>query len=222
MTEMATGLVSGQGFAAVLGSRGRRIASEKIANNTTVSALGLPAPTATGTATQLKVAQGEFTNYAAASGASCGLSYNVDLQTVTLPLFHSCIYTPGALTNARLWIGLFLADPATSDDPGTHLAGFRYSNGVDTNWMACTKDNVTLNAQSTGIAVAAATRYDLGISVATTGRILFYVNNVALVVSTSNLPGSTQNLDIYNRGRDKGAAAPVVSIAWAITNVAWT
>lgn len=221
MTEQSTGLISGVGVSASIGARGRRLCSQKISAATTISALGLPAPTATGTATQLKDATGEYTNYAAASGASCGLSYNSDVQTVTLPLLHACIKTPADLTNLRAWIGLFLADPATSDDPATHLAGFRFSAGVDTNWMGCTKDNVTLNAQSTGVAVAADTRYDLSITVDTASRIVFYVNGVPRVVSTTQLPSTTQNLDIYIRGRDKGAAVPVVSLRWCVTNLAF-
>lgn len=221
MTELSTGLVSDVGISAILGSRGRRLASQRISNNTTIAAMGLPAPTATGTAGSIKEAAGEFTSYTAASGGSCGLSYNSDVHTVTLPLFHARVRTPADLTNLRFWVGLFLNDPATSDDPATHLAGFRYSQGVDTNWMGCTKDNVTLNAQSTGVAVAAATRYDLAICVETTSRIVFCVNGVPRVVSTTQLPGSAQNLDLYVRGRDKGAAAPAVLIAWCVTNLAF-
>lgn len=221
MTERAVGLVSGVGLSAVLGARGRRLASQKIANATTISALGLPAPTATGTATTVKDATGEYTNYAAASAASCGLSYNVDFQPVTMPAVHACIKTPADLTNLRAWIGLFLADPATSDDPATHLAGFRYSQSVDTNWRCCTKDAVTLSNADSGVAVAADTRYDLTVSIES-ARVVFYINGRPVAERTANLPGSTQNLDIYIRGRDKGAASPVVSLRWCITNGAYS
>lgn len=222
MSESPIGIASGVGLIGGGGAYGRQIFSEKNANLTTFFNGGMGAATAAGTAGQSKTAQGEFVTYDAAAGGSCGVVWSAnDIQTVTRPRFHArVLMPPAALTNLRLWVGLFSADPATADNPAGHLAGFRYSAGVDTFFMACTKDNVTLNAQATTVSPVVATGFDFSIA-CESATITFSINGVAVMQSSANLPGSTTALDSYCRGRDKGAAAPVVQIGVCLGDIQW-
>lgn len=199
--------------------------NEQITNNTTIASHGFPAPTVAGTPSVVKDSTGERISYASAAGGSCGWFTNIDAQPRMPYIWAGTIWTPSDLTNLRAWCGLFLADPATSDDPATHLAGVRYSQGVDTTWKFCTKDGSTLDTVDSGITVAVDTRYEVLVDttqLSISGYLALCVlgpSSYKIVQMNGNLPGNTQNLDSYLRGRDKGGAG--VSLGMSKVQVCW-
>jgi hypothetical protein len=95
------------------------------------------------------------------------------------------------LTSVRFWAGLLSASPIASDDPGGHIAAFRFSTGAsDTNFMACVKDNSTLNPVSTGITPAANTIYLFRIEW-DGSEARFYINGSLVHTHTTNLPAAS-------------------------------
>ncbi|MEP0814526.1 MAG: hypothetical protein HRF49_07670 [bacterium] len=124
-----------------------------------------------------------------------------------LPEFVALIRTGSDITNVRFWIGLFSGVP-NADDPSLHLAAFRFSTGVpDTNWQACTKDGTTLQANDTGVTVAADTAYVLRLEYDGT-NFYFWVNDAALTIESSNLPGTTTGLYVGVYIENLEAAGP--------------
>ncbi len=117
------------------------------------------------------------------------------MQRQMKPFLRMRIKTNSALTSWRCWIGFFSGSPAASNDPaGLHLMAFRFVQGVDTNWMCCTKDGATLNPQDSGITVAVSTIYDLQMVTNSSGNIEFYINGVLVKTLTTNLPTTTQTM----------------------------
>lgn len=97
--------------------------------------------------------------------------------------------TFSTISSMRFWCGLFSAAPEASDDPSAHLAAFRYStNASDTDWMCCVKDGTTLNAQSSGVSVAADTMYLFRVET-DSSEVRFYINGSLVYTHSSNLPG---------------------------------
>ncbi len=105
-----------------------------------------------------------------------------------LHAFRGKTYTD--VSSMRAWIGFTDTAPQSSDDPASaHLAMFRYSTGAsDGDWMACVKDGSTLNAQSTGVAVATDTMYLFRIET-DDSEVRFYIDGSLVYTHTSNLPG---------------------------------
>ncbi len=113
------------------------------------------------------------------------------------PEFVARIKTGASVADVRIWIGLFSGDPMGGSSPAVHLAAFRFDTGAgDSNWTACTKDGSTLQTNDTGVAVAADTAYDLRIEYDGT-NFYFWVNDAALILEASNLPGATTGLYVY-------------------------
>ncbi len=117
------------------------------------------------------------------------------MQRQFKPYFRMRIKTPASLTSIRGWFGFFSGSPAASNDPaGLHLMAFRYAQGVDTNFMCCTKDGSTINAVSSGVLVAANTIYTLEMITNAAGNIEFYINGTLVYTSSSNLPTSSTTM----------------------------
>lgn len=186
----------------------RRAWTQQIANKTTLASHGVAAPTATGTASVFNDTTGQYIDYANAASSNGGLTWNINIQPQTKPIFAAIMKT-NTITSVRYWVGLSVGDPRASDDPSTHLAAFRFSTGAsDSNWRCCTKDGTTLNNQDSGVAVAADTRYELVVDCSeyNAGTIWFMINGTVVKSSVANLPGSTQSLDPYVSSRDLAAA----------------
>lgn len=103
------------------------------------------------------------------------------------------------ISSTRAWFGFTDTSPLSTDDPASaHLAAFRYSTVAgDSNWMACVKDGSTLNAQSTGVAVAIDTMYLFRVET-DASEIRFYINGTLVYTHTSNLPGLDQSMGYFN------------------------
>lgn len=119
-------------------------------------------------------------------------------RTIIDPVFECRIKTgagteldPGRdLTSIRIWVGIASSVPlAGTDNPTGHYAMFRYSGGVDTTWVATTKDNVTQNVVALSDTITRNTEYLLRIRFTGDGTTaLFSVNDGAETALTVNLP----------------------------------
>lgn len=116
------------------------------------------------------------------------------------PIFTTMIEIPTALTNRRIWCGLFASTPAASDDPAINHLSFRYSTGTsDTVWQCCANDGSgggTITASP--VTVAADTRYVLMIDATSAASIKFYINWRLVATITTNLPAVTADLGMAN------------------------
>ena len=101
-----------------------------------------------------------------------------------------------AITTSRIWIGLSSGNLRGADTPTQHLAAFRYSTGVpDTNWQACTNDNVGApTCTDTGIPAFANNVRTFRIDL-TASSARFYMSGSLVATRTTDLPGSTTILD---------------------------
>jgi hypothetical protein len=112
-----------------------------------------------------------------------------------------------ASTGSRIFVGLTngtMAASVASDDPAGHFAGFfrRSVNGasIDTHWQFATKDNVTIDVNSTGLTFSAEKVYDFYIFCAPQGtEISWRIDNVtdgtmAEGSTTTRLPDNTTNM----------------------------
>jgi hypothetical protein len=137
------------------------------------------------------------------SNDACGFFYSARLA------FPDSDYngTTGA-TGSRIFVGLTnqtMANSVASDDPAGHFCGFfrRHvgSGAQDANWLFATKNNVTLNPVSTGLAFAPEKVYDFYIFCAPAGTEIFWrIDNITDQTSES---GSTTaflpDVSIYMR-----------------------
>lgn len=117
------------------------------------------------------------------------------------PIMRLYFRTGNDVSNLRFWMGVFSTLPTTTDDPVGHVAGVRFSNASggagDTVFRFITKDNTTLNNQSSTITPQALTAYFLEIDMTQSSAITFRMSDgttrVELVLS-SNLPSATADL----------------------------
>ncbi len=137
------------------------------------------------------------------------------MQRQFKPFMRMRIKTHSAFANWRCWIGFYSGAPAASDNPaGLHLMAFRFVQGVDTNWMCCTKDGSTLNPQDSGIVVAVSTIYTLEMRTNDAGNVEFWINDVLVKTNTANLPTDTTTMgNIGYYGNDKGVGG--IRVNWS-------
>lgn len=114
------------------------------------------------------------------------------------PTLWMRIRTDAAIANIRIWAGFW--DNATmnaSNPAAREIAAFRFDTSVDGNWYFCVKDGTTMNAIDTGVAAAAATIYDMKISMS--GGVAYWEITPFSGATTSgntnsNLPQEATNL----------------------------
>lgn len=102
----------------------------------------------------------------------------------TLPQFVTTVKTGAALTNTTLWAGFKLTNTpvvATDDDQ----CFFRYANGTDTTWKCVYSIAGTDVSADSGVTIAAATTYNLWITVAAGGIATFWINGNAVATTTA-------------------------------------
>jgi hypothetical protein len=111
------------------------------------------------------------------------------------PRWATTFQSPSVLTTVRATCGLAIDSvfSAPTDNPTATGAWFRFSSTAgDTNIMFCTSDGASAaTCTSTGVAVVADTPYVVQIDARETGAIVGWVNGIARVRVTTNLPGST-------------------------------
>jgi hypothetical protein len=133
-------------------------------------------------------------NGTAASGGDSTVAQSitgVNLRRRFLAVHSARIKTYTSIADVRFWVGFFNNSPTGAADPTGHCAGFRFDTGAsDTEWMACTKDGTTLNAQATGVAPATDTMYLFKIEM-DGSEVRFFIDDMDTPVATlsSNLPG---------------------------------
>lgn len=141
-----------------------------------------------------------------ASGAASGNCGGFGSTTFDLvrrqynPIFE-WIWTSGAagdIANFRLWMGFFQQAPTNVDTlaASTAAMAFRLTTGLDSFFMGVCNDGAAQSAAvSTGVAIAASTRYKFRIRVdSANGIVYFSVNDSTEVSVNTNLPATTQNL----------------------------
>lgn len=111
------------------------------------------------------------------------------------------IWTSGAaadIANIRLWMGLFQQAPTSADTlaASTAAMAFRLTTGTDSFFMGVNNDGASqATPVSTGVALAAATRYKFRIRVDSANALVWFsVNDSTEVSVATNLPATTQNL----------------------------
>lgn len=171
----------------------------------TIQPMGVAAPTITGTPSLSNQADSTYVNLLTGSsvGNAAGpLSATFDLTRRQYnPVFEWIMMTgPVAadIQNMKFWLGLFQQAPTNVATlaGSTAAVAFRFVDGTDTNWMGVCNDGTTQAAAvSTGVAVAANTRYKFRIRIETTPGIAYFsVNDSSEVTISVNLPSASQNL----------------------------
>jgi len=189
---------------------------------TAIRAFGIQTPTATAASTAtIRTTQSHWIRYGTAAVLNdwCGWTPNAwDItRPVDLPSLRMSVMAPATFTNTRWWLGLFDQLPAGFDDPAIHLAGFRFSTAAgDTNWMTCTNDGVAGGTQvDSGVAFAASTRYDLGLTFRNSGTVSFVINDEVIGAITTDIPGATTGIGIGMILQTLGAATRYIFISHA-------
>lgn len=182
-----------------------------VPGGTTLEVQGEPAWTQGGTIVSDDEADGSWALYttAATIGSSMGPNGTARFRTDQEVEALIRIKTGSAVTNQRLWFGLFASDPALDDLPAQHFAGFRYSTAAgDTTWKCLTGDGAAGTPVDSTISVAANQTYYLRLRLnATSAKFIIglpgvndgFVNGTQTMVLTANLPTLTTRLTPFNR-----------------------
>lgn len=130
-----------------------------------------------------------------AIGSILPTAYNMT-RTEIDGVFETVVEIPTGLVNRRIYIGLMSATvPANESLASVHAMAFRYSTGSsDTVWQCVTSNASAQTVASSGITVAADTKYRLKIDYRGQTNIKFYINDVLVASSIATLPTTTQNL----------------------------
>ena len=178
-------------------------------SGTTTTAIGVTAITPfADSATADDDADGAFIrwNTAATTNERAGTEWNNSnlVQTSWLPQIFIKMKTHTSISVCRIWMGLFSAEPTTSD-PASHGLGIRFDTTVpDTNWKAWSNDGSGGGSiTDTGVAVATSTDYMFAIKVVSTSSVEFYVSTdlgvsyTLVATHATNLPTSTQGMNYW-------------------------
>ncbi len=182
------------------------------ANDTTAEAVGLAAPTATGSAAQNDGATGPFIQYDTSSSINSDAGWNgasTGIRADWNPVMTAYVATDAVITSVRIWVGMFSADPMGAADPSLHIAAFRYDTVADGTafWRCVTEDGTTISVTITTIAIAVDTPYNLRIDVRDKTSIKFYINGILAATKGVNLPTTTTDLQVHAELRNLTAAS---------------
>jgi hypothetical protein len=188
-----------------------------------VQAVGMAAPTQRGTPANADDAFGPYIAYPTTT-----TNNNVAGVNSASPALYRATWLPNVgftgkfgslITNYRLWIGLFSADPSGSATAPAHTAGFRFDTGAgDATIKAVTKDATTATILETGVLPLPDDRFSLGIELqgvvgTAPERCNFYVNRVLATTTTLTLPVSaTTNLAFYCALTNLSAASHTIRV----------
>jgi hypothetical protein len=106
--------------------------------------------------------------------------------------------TEADMSNALYWIGLASAQPTNAATGGTvQFFCFRYLQGTDSTWMACTNDGSSFNAQAMSTTPAVDTVYSFDIDYdSSSGEATFTINNTDTVTVSTAIPAAATRLGI--------------------------
>ena len=191
---------------------------------TTVSVVGIIAPTLTVTLATADDADGRWLRHATTNVANNPSGVISALFTIFRrdwePEYITTIKTdPSAITSVRYWVGMFSANPDLiargTAATGFHCAAFSFDTGLsDTAFWRCTTSGGVANTFTTTIttqSIAVNTKYLMRI-VCSTVDIKFYINDVLVATHNTNMPTSTQLLGYGNR---------VTTLTTAIRYILW-
>lgn len=190
---------------------------------TTFTAVGMSAPTTSGTATAQPAATGAtrmYIRYAstAALNALAGFGGGPFTQTRPLyrPKYSTVILTDTDIASRRIYAGLAESSltAVVTNTTGTTATAVDYvaigydtaGTGNTTDWLCCSGDGTNSSCTTTGIAVAASTEYTLTADWTTAGELVCTVNGTS-VTKTTNLSTNAVNLGVYNTLTSLTAAA---------------
>lgn len=125
---------------------------------------------------------------------------------------------PGAtITATRIWAGLASALPTASDTMTGEGVLFRYSTVAgDTKWQICTRDGATQTCTDTGVGVVASTPAILCADCREAGACTAWVDGVARVRKTTNLPAAGTNMNpLWTVETTAGGTARTVGVSSA-------
>lgn len=195
-------------------------------SNTGASSLtgvGIGAPTASGTNTAYVDASGLYLQNT--SGSVSGTPSNIRLsgiaQTRMLPDATFVVRTGTDHTNVRIWIGLasgtssFCTNVGASDDPsGCSALAFGWSSSESAFWRVYTNDGTTTGSRTaTSVAMTTDTRYVLRIEVVSTSSVRFYINGTLVATQTTELPASSTDVGLYFEQTPLEAVAKTIRVA---------
>lgn len=188
-------------------SRSLACQSIVVPGTATRNTIGYVAATNQGTPASSDDVDGPWLNFPTAStaGSSAGLiaSAFTYFQRRWQVEFLSMIKTDAALTNYRLWVGLFSADPGNVDTLGAiHAAAVRYSSVADGTlfWRSVTKNGTTQTTRVTDRPIAASTVYVVRIEALSASAggpgdmVRFFINDFLVDEHALTLPGDAQGL----------------------------
>lgn len=170
------------------------------AANATLEPIGCASPTLSGTPaldnqTDTAYVNIPITNVATTVGGARS-TFNL-VQRGYDPEFFALVRTDTLITNIRIWVGLFSANPGNVDDltVGSNQAvAFRYSTvAVDPGWIGVSSDGTTQVNTAKIADIAISTAYLLRLRVSG-GIAYFSVNGGAELTLSTNLPAATTNL----------------------------
>lgn len=167
---------------------------------TSFTAVGMPAPTVSGSVSSFETSAGAHVRIdttGTIGNQSGALSSFSLVRADWEPKFLAKITTGTSIANARFWVGLFSADPRGGANPAVHMAAFRFDTGADAGFWRCVTGDGSNRTAGYGASapIASSSAYDLYIDLDTT-RARFYVNGVFVNEITTNLPSSTQKMGI--------------------------
>lgn len=204
---------------------------------TTFTAANCPAPSGpTGSATNvLAVGTRDYIQYAGAAAGNAVAGLNGGPFTMVQPYMRpkvvANIRTDSAITNRRIWSGLFESTPATlavaagPSASAIDFVGFGYEAGVlGGDWACCAGDGTNYSCADTGVVVAVSTEYTLSVDWRTSGTIHCCVDSArgvytgtppTCVDKTTNLSTNATGLGIYVANTTTNSAAQNMQISSA-------
>lgn len=185
-------------------------------NSTALTGVGMPNPTASGTATaQPALSDRMFVRYASAvaSGSVAGIIGAANLTRPSYrPKLSALVRTDTTIDSRRIWTGVSEASlaalPASLGTAAStnDFAAIVYDTGVSSNWLCCSGDGTNYSCSDTGIAVAPSTDYILLVDWSSASQLLCSVNGTS-IVKTTNLSASAINIGPYSAATTLTAAS---------------
>jgi hypothetical protein len=172
----------------------------RAANTTSVLGIGTFGTLLGTTSTAVQDTTGHYWRRGSAAALNSDAGWQDSVQVIDLDTTYwvEMVFRPNtALTELRIWIGLFSATPMASNDPTLHGIGINYDTAAhgDGFWRAWSNDNVgggTITATTSTIVGGG--RYRLVMDTSTAGTVKFYINGTLVATHTTNLPVTSQKM----------------------------
>lgn len=173
--------------------------------------IGLAAPTLAGTGTSANDDDGNWTRMTsgAVAGNVAGIATSFDVTRFPhQPRFEISLKTDAAVTQMRLWAGLFHANPPNADTLAGAGIAFRWSTVVpDPNWLAIIHNGTSQVLElDTGVAVNPDTVYNLAVRDFEDG-VYFVINGNRIGSAPLTWPTSSTDMGLAARVITQTAAA---------------